>query len=192
MKTRRAYTIVELLMVVSVISILLTLIFKGVSGSMADARARRTEALCHLVQSGLAAYNAQYGKWPSALQGHVDSGSFPGPNTEGISGKDDPEVYVLKDDEVRSMVKALVDEAKSGNALLDISGLFVSRDRGERDGRGFGLDFVSAIRGTTRSRRKMSTSEMYFGYPEASSGHFRRFKMVYSIATDVLTVTTQN
>ena len=89
------------------------------------------------------------------------------------------------------MVKALVDETKKGNPMMDISGLFVSRDPGEKNGKGSGLDFMSAIRGTKRSKKKMNTSEMYFGYPDRDTGRFRRFKMVYSIPTDQLSVSMQ-
>lgn len=196
MKTRRAYTIIELLMVVAVISILLTLIFKGISGSLYAARERRTETLLQVVRSGIDAYRAYEGQWPQVLQNHVESGNFPGENKEAsdVSNRrtHDPNVYVLPGDEVREMVKTLVDEAKKGNALIDISALFVSRDTGKKDGKGFGLDFTAAVHGTRTSRRKMSTSQMYFGYPDKETGHFRRFKMVYAIPTDTLTVREQD
>ena len=50
---------------------------------------------------------------------------------------------------------------------------------------------MEAIHGTRKSSRKMSTSEMYFGYPEADHGWFRRFKIVYSLPTDEIKVTQQ-
>ena len=84
-----------------------------------------------------------------------------------------------------------MDEAKKGNPLMDISGLYVSRNTGEPGQKGYGLDFMEAIHGTRKSSRKMSTSEMYFGYPEADHGWFRRFKIVYSLPTDEIKVTQQ-
>ena len=89
------------------------------------------------------------------------------------------------------MIKALVDEAKNGNPLMDISGLFVSRSPGENGQKGYGLDFMDAIHGTRKSQRKMSTGEMYFGYPEPDHGYFRRFKIVYSLPTDEMKVNRQ-
>ena len=89
------------------------------------------------------------------------------------------------------MVRALVNKAREGNPLLDISGLYVSRSTGEANSKGYGLDFVSAIRGTRTSKRKMTLNEMYFGYPDKDTGYFRRFKMVYSIPTDSLSVGKQ-
>ena len=188
---KKAFTIVELMVVVAILSVLVTLVFSAINGSLADARSRRSDALCHAVQAGLAAYHAQYEEWPSPLGGKVKEGRFSGSNQEGVENTNDPEKYVLQPDEVRKLVKALVDEAKKGNPLMDISGLFVSRDSGEPGRKGYGLDFIGAVRGTSRSRKKMSTSEMYFGYPDTATGHFRRFKMVYSIPSDSLTVSKQ-
>ena len=176
-----------------VISILMTLVFSSVKGAMEESRARRAEALCQAVQSGLAAYHAQYDEWPGRLGGYVKNGGVPDrSNKEGLDGQShDAEKLVLDATEVRELVKALVDEAKKGNPLIDVSALFVSRDPGEAGGRGYGLDFLSAVRGTNRSRKKMSTSEMYFGYPDAVTAKFRRFKMVYSVPGDSVTVSQQ-
>ena len=184
------------MVVVAIISILMTLIFSAVRGVIRSGRDSQADAACRMVQSGLDSYHAQEGEWPSPLNGMVESGSFGGANdaagkAESVTGESgDTTKYVLKGEEVRQLVRALVDKAKEGNPLLDISGLYVSRTTGEADTKGYGLDFVSAIRGTKTSKRKMTLNEMYFGYPD-SNGHFRRFKMVYSIPTDSLSVGKQ-
>ena len=116
-------------------------------------------------------------------------------NNEEADGTSDNALYVLSGTEVRSCVKALVDETKNGNPVMDISGLFVSRSQGEKNGhsvrKAYGMDFMSAIHGTRSSKKKMKTSEMYFGYPDPSTGYFLRFKIVYSIPTDTFSVTQQ-
>lgn len=178
-------------MVIGIMAVLMGIITTAASQSIQAGRSRRSEALCTAVQAGLAAYYAQNDEWPEPLAGKIKNGMSSGSNDEGFDGDTDSDVYVLTASEVRSMVKALVDEAKQGNALMDISGLFVSRDPGEAGSKGVGLDFMSAVRGTKRSPKKMTTSEMYFGYPDTATGHFRRFKMVYSIPTDQLTVKRQ-
>ena len=192
-RMRKAFTLVELMVVMAIIAILASLVFVSVKGSMAEARARRAEALCRSVQAGLTAYHAQFDKWPEPLGGYVESGNLStASNNEGLDGvSSDSSKLVLSAMDVRSLVKALVDEAKKGNPLLDVSALFVSRDPGEKNGTGYGLDFISAVRGTNRSRKKMTTSEMYFGYPDRETGRFRRFKMVYSVPGDSLAVSTQ-
>lgn len=188
---RRGFTLVELMMVVGIISILLTVVVSSVSSSMKAARSRRASAICSAVQAGLATYYAQNDEWPDPLAGKVRNGNFGGSNDEGANGYNDADMYVLQASEVRSMVKALVDEAKNGNPLMDISALFVSRDPGEKGGKGYGMDFFTAVRGDKRSKKKMNSGEMYFGYPDPSTGRFRRLKMVYSIPADQLTVSVQ-
>lgn len=188
---RRGFTIVELMMVIGIIAVLITIITTAASSSMRAGRSRRAQAMCALVQTGLATYHAQYAKWPNPLGEKVRSGSLSQSNSEGTSNRTDPDKYVLSGSEVRQMVKALVEETKKGNPLMDVSGLFVSRHPGEPGEKGYGMDFMSAVRGTPQSKKKMSTSEMYFGYQDSNSGRFRRFKMVYSIPTDQLSVSVQ-
>lgn len=189
---KRGFTIVELMMVIGIISILTGIVFTAASNSVKAGRSARAKALCTAVQSGLATYYAQYEKWPGGLGGKIESGSIRvKANDEGVNGQRDDDKYVLEAMEVRECVKALVDEAKQGNPVVDVSGLFVSRHPGEKGGREYGMDFMSAIRGTKRSKVKMKTSEMYFGYQDPESGFFRRFKMVYSIPTDQLSVSMQ-
>ena len=191
MDMKRGFTIVEMLMVIGILAILTGIVTTAASQSIKASRARQADALCASVQAGLATYYAQNDKWPDPLGGKVENGISSNSNEEGAEGDSDTDLYVLEPSEVRAMVKTLVDEAKQGNPLMDISVLFVSRDSGEKGGKGIGMDFMSAIRGTKRSPKKMTTAEMYFGYPDSSTGYFRRFKMVYSIPTDTLTVSRQ-
>ena len=148
------------------------------------------------MQAGFNAYYAQYDKWPGALGDKIASGSIGTQgNNEGDGGTTDNDKYVLSGSEVRNSIKALVDETKKGTPVMDVSGLYVSRFDGEMSGdrvkKASGMDFMSAIHGTRTSQKKMSTSEMYFGYPDRDTGYFLRFKIVYSIPTDTFTVSTQ-
>ena len=196
-KSHSAFTIVELLVVLGVIAVLMGIVTTAASESIKASRSRRADALCTLVQSGLAAYYAQHDEWPISFKGKSNS------NSEGANNNSDDDKYVLTGTEVRQCVKALVDEAKRGNPLMDISGLGVSRSNGEPANpgvamggganhsvaqRGYGMSFMDAVRGTKWSKKKMKTAEMYFGYPDANTGSFLRFKMVYSISADQLTV----
>lgn len=189
---RSGFTILELAVVMAVIAILLGIVTTAAAGAIRQGRIRKAESLCTLVQAGIATYYAQKDRWPGSVGDRIASDSLGNrSNDEGSYNQSDPNRYVLTGSEVREMIKALVDEAKRGNPLMDISGLFVSRDPGESGGRGLGLDFMEAIHGTRKSSRKMSTSEMHFGYPEVNHGYFRRFKIVYSIPTDQMKVSQQ-
>lgn len=191
-RSRRGFTIVELMMVVGIIGILMGIVTTAAASSIKQARTRRADALCAAVEAGLATYYAQNDKWPEPLGSRIASGSLgTSRNDEGLDNQSDDDKYVLTASEVRQMIKAIVLSSKEGNPMMDISGLFVSRDPGEKDGKGYGMDFLDAIHGTKRSPKKMGVSEMYFGYPETGHGYFRRFKIVYSIPTDKMKVSRQ-
>ena len=198
---KKGFTIVELMMVCGIIAILMGIVTTAASTSIKSSRKQKADALCTLVQAGLSTYREQTGKWPVNLP---ESRS----NNEGAGGRNDPDKIVLTGEEVRACVKELVHEAKQNNPMMDISGLFVSRQDGELSGgagsgdkqqhenqvkvkAAYGLDFMQAIKGTRRTKKRMKVSEMYFGYPDPESGHFLRFKMVYSIPTDTITVKKQ-
>lgn len=182
---KKGFTIVELLMVIGIIGILLSIVTTAASSSIKMARSRKAEALCSLVQTGLATYHAQKGKWPVNLEGKDGNYTPPGMSEQ------DPDIYQLTGSEVRECVKALVEETRKDNPLIDVSGLFVSRSPGESNDRGSGLDFLQAIHGTRKSSKKMKLAEMYFGYPTTEHGWFRRFKMLYSLPGDSIKVQQQ-
>jgi len=193
---RRGFTIVELMMVAGVIIVLMGIVTTAASQSIRASRSRRAEALCSLVQAGFNAYYAQYDKWPGSIGERIADGDVGTQgNKEGEDGSSDNDKYVLTGSEVRDCVKALVDETKKGTPVMDVSGLYVSRQDGEMSGdrvkKAAGMDFMSAIHGTRTSQRKMTTSEMYYGYPDPTTGYFLRFKVVYSIPTDTFTVSKQ-
>ena len=203
---KKGFTIVELMMVVGIIIILMGVVTTAAAQSIRAARSRRADALCSLVKAGMNAYYARYDEWPGSVGKQIANGSIgTRGNDEGTGGSNDNDKYELTGAEVRSCVKALVDETKNGTPVMDISGLYVSRFPGELNGGGSGgkgqtsgrvkkatgMDFMSAIHGTRTSKKKMTTSEMYFGYPDPSTGYFLRFKMVYSIPTDQFSVGKQ-
>lgn len=178
---KKGFTIVELLMVIGIIGVLLGIVTTAASSSVKMARARKAEALCSLVQTGLATYYAQKGKWPISFEGK--SG-----NTGDGYGGTAADKYELTGSEVRECVNALVEETRKKNPVIDVSGLFVSRADGEANCRAAGLDFMQAIHGTRKSSKKMKVAEMYFGYPTTEKGWFRRFRMQYSFPSDTMKV----
>ena len=193
---KKGFTIVELLMVVGIIIVLMGVVTTAASQSIRSARSRRADALCSLVKAGMNAYYARYDEWPGSVGKQIAGGTIgTRGNDEGVGGSNDNDKYELTGTEVRSCVKALVDDTKNGTPVMDISGLYVSRFPGELSGnnvkKASGMDFMSAIHGTRTSKKKMTTSEMYYGYPDASTGHFVRFGIVYSIPTDQFAVMSQ-
>ena len=188
-KGRGGFTIVELMMVIGIIGILLGIVTTAASSSIAQARERKAAAACTLVEQAFATYYAQKGYWPGPIGAKIKNGSL-GTRTNrlGPGQTDDPDQFELTADEVDGMIKDIIDEARQGNPLMDISGLFVSRQTGLKDSRDHGLDFMDAIHGTKKSKKKMKVDEMHFGYPETGRGYFRHFWVVYSIPADTMKV----
>ncbi len=188
---KRGFTLIELITVVGIIGILLGIVMTAAANSIKLARTQKANAICACVKQGLETYHAQQDRWPGSIGDKIESGSIGGrSNTEGYNGRTDPDIYVLNGTEVRDMIRAVVEESVlRNNPLMDVSGLFVSRDSGEAGTRSYGMDFFEAVRGTKKSPKKMSISEMYFGYPEKETGRFRRLQIKYSIPTDSMEVT---
>ena len=184
---KRGFTIIELLMVVAILAVLLTIIVSAAKGALVAARRNRAESLCKLVRIGINAYRSQYNEWPGPLGDHVRNNDFGSMRKYFCDGKYVDNLVVLSLDESHRVIRELVAEAKKGNPLIDISGLFVSRSRGGRADHAPGMDFMDAIRGTKQSRKKMKMAEMNFGFPD-EKGEFRYFEIVYDTATDDVNV----
>jgi len=202
---RGGFTIVEMMVVVAIVGILLGIVTTAASASIKQARGRKAEACRMLVQQAIATYYAQKGEWPGSVWQKIESGGLRG-NKKGTRG----EVYTLSADEVRSAMLAILREVKSGNPLMDISGLYVSASMDEPKhkpcGRhwengeqletywpangAYGLDFWDAVHGRRKdSSARMTTSQMSFGYPH-SDGGFMPFEFDYYISSDEMKVTT--
>lgn len=192
---KRAFTIIELMMVVAIIAVLVTITAVVAKGAIAQARQHKAVAIRKVVQQGIDVYHAQKGEWP--LVG-LEKKS---PNDkEGV-------LYLLDKNEVRQCMRAILEECRQGNPMFDVSGLFVSRGPivpvEERypnetfDCAIYGLDFMSAVHGTKRTGRKMKLDEMWFGCPCKKKDEFKDdgivygfvcLKMGYNFASDHLQV----
>lgn len=189
---RKGFTIVELLMVIGIIGLLMGIVTTAAASSIKQARARKASACCMIVEQGLANFYAQKGYWPGSIGGRIRNGSLGSrSNNEGLDNRSNSDRYVLDASEIDGMIRDLITETKNNNPMMDISGLFVSKYAGEPGSKNLGLDFMEAIRGSRRSKAKMSVKQMHFGYPDSGTGYFRRFKVVYSIPSDEMKVSVQ-
>ncbi len=191
-RARGGFTIVELLMVVGIIGVLLGIATTAALGSLKTARAERAEALCKIVEQGLATYYAQKDKWPGPVGDKIASGTIGArSNNEGQENSSDNARYILTAAETHETIREIVKETASGNPLLDISGLFVSEADGLADTKKHGRSLSEAVHGTKRNPQRMTLGQMKFGYADPSTGYFRHFKIVYSIPTDEMKVSMQ-
>lgn len=184
-RTRAGFTIVELMMVVGIIAVLMTIVTTAAGGAIKSARAHKGDALVSMIQVGLNTYYAQKEEWPGSFGNNVAGGI-----QSNINGDDDN--YLLSTSEADECIAEMVRESVHGNPLLDVTGLFVCRSSMANSDKAVGMDFMDAVHGTKRSPKKMKLAEMAFGYPRASDGRFRRFKITYSIPADTITVAKQD
>ena len=193
MKAKRAFTLVELMAVLAIIGILMGIITTAAANSIKMSRSQKTKALCAVAKQGLETYRMQKDRWPGSIGSTIANGGvLQRSNQEGVNSQTDYDKYILDGSEVRSMFRDIVDEAvRNNNPMMDISGLYVSRDTGEPGRHGYGMDFRDAVRGTKKSPKKMTVAEMYYGYPETDHGYFRRFKITYNVPTDSIEVSEQ-
>ena len=183
-------------MVLGIIAVLMGVVTTAASESIRGGRERKGDAICKIVQAGFAAYYAQYDEWPGSIGKTITSGSIgTRANYEGPRYKTDPEKIVLTKAENDDCIRDMVQKTRDGNPVLDVSGLYVSKDEGRYGQKCYGLDFMQAatIKGMGEAKsglnlatggRRLTVSSMHFGYPDTNTGHFRHFKIVYSIPTD--------
>ena len=179
-------------MVIAILGILLGIVTTAAAGAIRQAREKKADACCAVVQAAFETYYAQKGEWPGDIE--LESRDY------GSGGNCE-----INRAEVDKMMLDILREYKNGNPCLDISGLFVSRSSAEpRSERcpicggtryfpakgALGLDFMVAIRGTKKDAngQRMTTSQMHFGYPHKVDGRFMPFKVTYSRPTDRMKV----
>lgn len=197
---KKGFTIVELLMVLGIIAVLMGIVTTAASESIRGARSRKADALCNVVQAGFAAYYAQFDEWPGSVGQMIANGSLgTRTNVEGYNYNSDPEKFILTMKENDDCIREMVLKTKEGIPMMDVSGLFVSKDEGRYGEKCRGLDFMQAatIKGMSEAKsklrsatggRRLTVANMHFGYPDPETGDFRHFKIIYSIPTDAFSV----
>ena len=178
---KRAFTLLELMVVMVVLSILMTLVVISANASIASARDKRTEAMRVVLEAGINAYYGATGKWPGPLESLAQNG---GSNSTVLDYKGASQQVF------QEVVKASV---RRGNPAhyLSPAALFVAPAR-TKNGKGTGLDFNAARMKGERGRAAIGVSQMHFGYQDRDTGKFRRFRIHYNPATDSINVVLTN
>lgn len=200
---KKAFTLIELMMVVAVISVLIGIVSVAASGAIRNARGKRADAMRVALEQAIAAYYAQEGKWPKEIESKAESM--------------DEDTYTFTGSEADSILRQVVGKAfgKGGgrrSVLVDASALFVANSsRLGNNGEGcydnhanrrntktfcgdqkciMGMDFLLAV--NRNGKDYIPFSNMAFGYQGTEEGKFRRFWITYNGKTDSVTVSKEN
>ena len=172
---RRGFTILELMVVISVIAILATLVTKAAQSSIKEAREKEARIMAKSIELGIANFHAQLGEWPPAIEKCADDGKSPSGNP-GNPG-------ALSNSDADSVVQRVIKEGANGSPLLDASGLFVAtKNVADSSKPGYGIKYGDA------RRRNVPLENMAFGYQRKRDGVFRRFVIKYDPTNDMVTV----
>lgn len=176
---KKAFTLIELMLVIAVISILITIVTNASINAIQSARSKQAEAMRISLQASIASYQAANaeGKWPGALDDIADAGR----------------TVVLSEDQAQNVFRVVVQKSTGENGaplpLIDPHGLFVA-PAGSQDGRTTGMRYDDARHGDGHRRRKFGIADLVFGWQGAKSGKFHRFNIIYHAETDSVTVHT--
>lgn len=168
---RKGFTIVEMLAVVAIIAILATIITTAASSTIKSGRKKRAVVMQSALAQAISAYYAQEGKWPSLIE-QVDTD---GEDSETFTGTKADQIF-------REVVGKGFGRSGAKSMLVDASALFVCEAGAASSGRAYGIDFSEAT--AKGAKRKISFSEMAFGYQDPETGRFRRFSITYNCRTD--------
>lgn len=200
---KKAFTLLELMMVVAVISVLIGIVSVAAAGAIRNARSKRADAMRVALEQGIAAYYAQEGVWPDKI--------------EKKAGSMTEDTYTFTGSEADSILQQVVGKAfgKGGgrrSVLVDPSALFVAdSSRIGNNGEGCydnhsnrnnagtfcgdkkciaGLDFTQAA--NRNSKSYIPFAKLAFGYQGTEEAKFRRFWITYNGKTDAVSVSKEN
>lgn len=184
---RAGFTIVEMLMVIAVLGVLIGIVTTAASAAVRQARTRKTKALANVVRSGIVAYKAQKGYYPPRRSGALQKWS-----EDGLDGG--RQVDYLTDTAYDQLMREIVTVSIKGTGaspVLDPTGLLAISSAGAGKPNAHGQEFKEAVKKNKAHGSTLSLGSMCFGYPESSSGCFRRFVVRYNGAADDVDVLTQ-
>lgn len=186
---RRGFTIVELLVVISIMAVLATLATGAALKSIQQSRRKRVDMTAKSLEAALMNYRALKGEWPDAINlSNMDDpcaerkkssayartltyGKYSHPDHDGCSGRKGR--FEASDNHL--VFKEVFAEVKRGRALLDTSSILTSV---KGDGRM-----------TVREALERNKGEIPVGYVNPDNQReFKFFRVQYNFDTDAITV----
>ena len=171
---KKAFTLIELSLVIAVLAILVTIVTTAAASSMKAAREKKRSAMALVLREGIATYYARNGKWPGGIESKANSGE-----SHTFSGSEADTIF-------RVVVKGSMGRK---NPYLDPHALFVAPS-GVSDNKSYGAAFSEVRKKNPPPHlRSLGVDSMSFGFQDPSSGRFRRFSIRYNAPSDSVEVT---
>ena len=187
--SRRGFTIVELLVVISIMAVVATLATGAVLKSVRQSRVKRIDMTQKSLETALMSYRSLNGEWPykfnpstmdkpcnelkktSAYARTVTFGKYSHPAHDKCTGREGR--FEASDNHL--LFKEVFAEVKRGRALLDTSSILTSVKDGGRM--------------TVREALERNKGEIPVGYVNPDNQKdFRFFRVQYNFETDSITV----
>ncbi|MBO7687481.1 MAG: type II secretion system protein [Kiritimatiellae bacterium] len=177
---KRGFTIIELLMVISILAVLLGIVTTAATASIRQSRDRQAQAMKQTLQNGIAAYRVRKDKWPEKLEKWADQ------EHDGTIG------YLSKGDydKVIQEILRVSTGRNAKNRVMDPVGLAVI-PASESDGKIGCMDFRSVTTKNNKHAKRMEYNEMTVVYPKTDTGRAYRYVIEYNAESDEVTVMTQ-
>lgn len=177
---KKGFTIVELLMVISILAVLLGIVTTAATASIRESRERRAQAMKQALQNGISTYKVWKDKWPGKLEDWAEQ-------------THDGTVGYLSNGDYDNVMQVIL-KASAGRNLkrrvMDPVGLQVMSATMD-DGKYTCSDFRSAAQKNGKYSKNMSTSEMTVVYEKKETGKAYRYVIEYNTESDDVTVMTQ-
>ena len=205
LRTKRGFTIVEMLMVIAVLAVLTGIVATAATSAIHKSRVRKNEALRIALQTGIATFYQQEGYWPPNKNGKLQDWANNGLDKSARDRKwsDGEGVACLEPDEYDDLMRELVKNCLNTQKtpVMDVSGLTTTRASAvksakkepdnDENSRCYGEEVRSWVAKQRAKDTRGSTpksSEMTFGYSNSEKGYFRRFIIYYNANSDSVTV----
>lgn len=161
-KKRHGFTVIELLIVISIMAVLATLATGAAMKAIKNSRKKRIVVTVQALENAVVSYRALHGEWPITFDDNEHDGKID--HQDVIKGTDNAEVF-----------KPILNDVQNNKALLDTSAL---------------LTRVHGGRMTVRQalEKSGSNADIPLGYVDPDSGEFKFFKVVFDFRTESVTI----
>jgi len=183
------FSLVEMLLVISVMALLATLTIGGVLRSMKHTRERRISAMCSTLQTALVGFKAQEGRWPSnEMRPGTINGSQQIPSGDEYDRELNRNRVIFTGENNWQIFRELIVQGGNNKSYyLSTSEFFTKTSMPARGKRRGGVQVISL-----REALDEGSPPFPLGYPDPNDqSKFRYFRVEFNLLTDSVSVSKE-